>query len=60
MQRVSLFVALEMHVLGDIFDWLLGSDPEFSKDSYDQTIRLYPERCFIVMRDLEDSMKDDG
>ena len=41
------------------FDWLLRSDPGFGKDSCGQTIRLYPERCFIMMRDLEDLMKDD-
>ena len=30
------------------FHWLLRNDPEFGRDSYGQTIRLYIERCYAM------------
>ena len=42
------------------FEWLLRRDPEFGKDSYGQTTRLYIERCFIMQRDLSELVENDG
>ena len=42
------------------FDWLLRRDPVFGHDSHGQTIRLYPERCYLMYRDLDELRTDDG
>ena len=36
------------------FEWLLWSDPEFGHDSYGQAVRLYPERVYIMKKELDD------
>ena len=30
------------------FEWLLRFDPEFGRDSWGQTLRIYVERCFVM------------
>ena len=42
------------------FDWLLRRDPEFGHNSHGQTIWLYPERCYLAQRDLDELRTNDG
>ena len=42
------------------FEWLLRSDPEFGSDSYGQSIWLYVERCYLMRRDLDELVDNDG
>ena len=54
-----------VHVFGEAylakdFEWLLRRDPEFGSDRFGQILRLYPESCFVIKRELEELMKDNG
>ena len=42
------------------FEWLLRNDPELGRHSHGQTLRLYTERCYVMKRDFDNLVIDDG
>ena len=42
------------------FEWLERRDPMFGPDSYGQSIRLYVERCYLMWRNMNELVDEDG
>ena len=61
MQRDSLFVHLAKRTSQSILSGSLGKyDPELGQDRHGQTLRLYIERCYVMKRDFDNLVIDDG